>query len=97
MAFIMKEIQRLPFQFLALPPELRNLIYADILTKSHRVNLPQPWVYHNARCHGAAPPQQRACPRLLILQVSKQVYREAKQILYKRGTFLFVLPSPSLP
>ncbi|CAD6582535.1 MAG: hypothetical protein ASARMPREDX12_000974 [Alectoria sarmentosa] len=93
----MTNTQESAFQFLGLPPELRNRIYANILTATYLVELPEPCVYLHARVRRESPPQQDASPRLAILQVSKMVYQEAKQILYKHSNFLFDLPSQRLP
>ena len=83
-------------RFLALPPELRDYIYRDILT-TYLVELPQPRVYLNARDRGKILPQRQTSSRLAILQVSKAVYHEAKHILYKHSVFFFDFPSDSLP
>lgn len=84
-------------RFLALPPELRDYIYGDIITTTYFDELPQPRVYLNARGCGKAIPQKAISSRLAILQVSKAVYHEAKQILYKHSVFFFDFPSNSLP
>ena len=84
-------------RFLALPPELRDYIYDDILTTTYLVELPQPRVYLNARDCDKPLPQQQISSRLAILQVSKAVYHEAKRILYKHSVFFFDFPSNSLP
>ncbi len=85
------------FRFLALPPELRDYIYGDILTTTYFVKLPQQQVSLNARGCGKAIPQKPISSRLAILQVSKAVYHEAKQILCKHSVFFFDFPSNSLP
>lgn len=67
------------FRFLDLPPELRNHIYADILTATYYSFRPLPKCY---------PP----AARLTILRVSNSVYQEAREILYQSGTFRFWIP-----
>ena len=95
----MENTELSPFHFLALPPELRNYIYADVFTvnTTYAVKLPQPWVYLHARRRGESPPRQHPSSRLAILQVSKLVCQEAKEIFYKDSIFLFKVPAESLP
>lgn len=68
--------QKSPFRFLDLPPELRNHIYANILTTKYKAYRPIPSFYYPAKS-------------LTILRVSKLVYQEARQILYQCGIFRF--------
>lgn len=88
-----------PFRFLALPQELRDYIYSDVLTTTYLVELHQPQVYLSARASGQIPPSPNpASTRLTILRVSKSIHHEVKQVLYGLSTFRFECSSsPSLP
>ena len=77
----MNSTQNLPFRFFALPQELRDCIYRDVLTATYLVELP------------LANP---ASNRLTILQVSRSIHHEAKQILSGLGTFRFSFHSTGL-
>ena len=81
---ILASNQNPPFRFLGLPPELRNHIYADILTTTYKGYLHLPWRYP-------------IVAGLTILRVSKLVYQEAKHILYQISTFRFYIPFPDPP
>ena len=88
----------LPFRFLALPQEVRDYIYRDILTTTYLVDLHSAVVILRARANGQIPPPPHpASIRLAILQVSKSICHEAKRILYSLGTFRFKFPSTGLP
>lgn len=94
----MDSTRDLPFRFLALPQEVRDYIYDEILTTTYTVDLPQPWVYLRARQHGQFPPSPHcASSHLAILRVSKSVYHEVEQILFGLSTFGFRFPSTGLP
>lgn len=66
-----------PFLFLALPAELRNQIYADILTKTYILRGPGNRLSESYS--------------LAILRVSKAVYEEANKVLYEKGTFFIII------
>lgn len=76
--------QKTSFRFLDLRSELRNHIYADIVTTTYKTLRPLPWCYPSAAC-------------LTILTVSKPVYQEARHILCKTGTFNFHIPISRSP
>ncbi len=84
------------FRFLDLPPELRNIIYTDILTSKYRVELPHQDSKSRYVAHKKFRSLEKLSTRLSILRVSKLVYHEAKQLLYQHSTFAFNIPSQVL-
>ena len=87
----------LSFRFLALPQELRDYIYRDVLTTTYLVELHLSAVYFSARpSRQISPSLNPTVTRLAILQVSKSIHHEAKQILYGLSTFRFNFLSTDL-
>ena len=96
-AIIWREYPQVTFRFLALPQEVRDCIYRDVLTTTYLVELHSAVVILRARANGQIPPLYPASIRLAVLQVSKSICHEAKRILYRLSTFRFRHFTTGLP
>ena len=94
----MDSIHDPPFRFLSLPPELRDYIYRNVLTTTYLIESYPARLSLSAGAHDQLRSSQHpTTTRLAILQVSKLIHHEAKQILYGLSTFRFEFSSTGLP
>jgi hypothetical protein len=70
------------FRFLDLSPEIRNLIYKEVLVIPDGILL-----YHNRNSNVLALLSAHAPRWVALLRANRQIYREARPILYRYNTF----------
>ncbi|KAF2499864.1 hypothetical protein BU16DRAFT_536149 [Lophium mytilinum] len=77
-----------PFRFLDLPRELRDLVYEYIIKPLAEDTLRNKVIYNANTYRGPKIGREKEAGFVALLQCSKQVNEEAKEVLYRTHTFL---------